>query len=307
MTLKNNSRFTRQISIAFLITFGIGSLASCRKVVEDATEDEVITYYLNHQRYEEAITLLKPRIGRKSDDSSDRILLASAYAGSVGINIIDCFEALKPKLFDQGGDDKSEQGSLAFSSAHLADESDNKEVEVVTTQESTLQAEKELLKFTQQGSDFLDMAVKLPDIPLEKRFRILYGIKTLQDMSSDSKSYVIGRLYTAILSVVQFLNYFRDALPHAGSHAIEAPFRRIYCGLDLRIFLQNISISSTYLSLAFEGFNDARRRSNNPTYENLQIASETLRRLNGRLAENADLADLTIIAHNSHKHEYCED
>src|SRR4051812_29166905 len=77
------------------------ALAGCGTERQDVARNDAIRHYLNQRDYEHAISLLKERIDENPADDAAKILLASAYSGSVGINTIDCFEVLRPKLFDR--------------------------------------------------------------------------------------------------------------------------------------------------------------------------------------------------------------
>lgn len=196
------------------VLFGFFSLCGCRKETTDVSRDDGIRYYLNQGDYRQAINLLKELLIDEPNNYRAKILLASAYSGSVGINTIDSFEVLRTKFFDQpllkqAGSDQESPPKKQESLRSIVDEFsklDTSKAKEETLDQKQLRAiralEKELLKFAGQSSDALEVAFRLPHVPVNDRDRILLSLSILSDIPKDSDQYVTAQLYQGILSLI---------------------------------------------------------------------------------------------------------
>jgi hypothetical protein len=296
-------------------------VAACRSEQEDVTRNDAIRYYLNQGDYHQAISLLKDRIDENPNDDKAKILLSSAYSGSVGINTIDSFEVLRPKLFDKPLGDKassnitspsSENYGLAENHEPAAPFEVPSNIEEDSLEErqrhAILAIEHEFLKFASQSTDAIEVAFRLPHVPLADRDRIVLGMSVLGDIAEDSDEYLTAQLYQGILAIVQFMNYFRDAIPpeiqdRPGS---QPWYLSIYCQMDLGILLPNLSQSVEYLAAAFDSLRNAGRKSANPLYSNLAFAKSKLVSMNRTYLLNQDLFEFADWSLRVSKDSVCE-
>lgn len=282
------------------------------------SQKDAIRYDLNQGDYEQAIALLKEHLDDDPADDEAKILLASAYSGSVGINTIDCFEVLRPKLFDRP---LSEKGAFIASTdqpggAALAAPAGELPVPAAPNPDSTAESreqrailaiERELLKFSGQASDALETAFKLPHVPLANRDRIVLSLAILTDIPESSDQYLTAQLYQGILSFVQFMNYFRDAIPPGRDSQVgtEDWYQAVYCQLDLGILLPNLSQAIEYLSTAFNSLANAGRKSDSPIYANLAIGKSQLVLANRLYLQNQDLFEFADWSDRASKASAC--
>lgn len=322
---KNNSRPTRVArfflanQVGIVVLSALSLLTGCGVESQEVDRSDAIRYYLNQRDFEPAIVLLKQHIIANPTDDGSKVLLASAYSGSVGINTIDCFEVLRPKLFDKPLAEKSlsenELSRVLFgdiwsvgSGKNDGQTENEKDADEEKKRKATLAIEKELLKFASQSSEAMEVAFRLPHVPKEKRDRISLSIAILNDIKETSDQYLTAQLYSGVLSLVQFMNYFRDAVPPSTGQSFNshAWYISIYCQLDLTILMPNLSRSIDYLSATFVGFYNAGRRSDNPVYTNLIEGKERLHRLNANYLMNQDFFEFADWSMRASKSDLCE-
>lgn len=313
----------------FILTLTLMSVfaASCGVERQKVSREDAIRYYLNQGQYEEAIVLLKEQIAENPKDDRSRVTLASAYSGSVGINTIDCFDVLKPKLFDSPLD-SSEGGAKSNFSARLKgddlsttdgysffDAPESKDETELTEEErreekqrkAILRVEKELYNFLLQSSEALETAFKLPHVSFEKRDRIVLSLKTLASISADSSEYESAQLYSGILGMIQFLNYFRDAVPPPTQTFKNSRwFIAVFCQLDLAKMMPNLNRSTEYLIRALKNFTNAERKSGNPVFDNLSHGVDSLSLANDFYLMNQDLFEFTDWSMKIGRSQICE-
>jgi len=303
LSLKNNA----------LLVLCLSFLFSCRVVKEPVERSDAIRYYLNQRDYESAITLLKQELIHNPADDSIRIILASAYSGSVGLNTIDSFEVLRPKLFDKPvaqqnsslvQNDTSLKSPFPMNIDNLEVFALNQASEELTDKTSPsfsdpsaaiLAIEKELYKFALQSTEAMEIAFRLPHIQKSGRNRLLMALSLLGDITATSDEYQSAQLYSALISLVQFMNYLRDALP-----ATEPSFNltgkswyvAFFCRLEFGVLLPNLSKSVDFLQSTFQYLKNANRNSANPIYTNLSVAGQKFETANRIYLENQDLFEL---------------
>ncbi len=269
----------------------VAAVLACGRERQSVARDDAIRHHLNQRDYERAIALLKERIGTNPSDDTAKILLASAYSGSVGINTIDCFEALRPALFDLPATSLEPTKEPSAAKLALVEEPESLSPEE-QKRKAILVIEREFYKFASQMSDAFKIAFLLPHIALSDRDRIVLSLSILGEIDESSDQYLTAQLYQGILSIVQFMNYFRDGLPPGyRSRGQGAWYVSLYCQIDLGILMPNLSRAIDYITLSLVSFDNAGRKSNNPIYRNFQVAKQRLSIINGTYLRNQDLFD----------------
>lgn len=297
--------------VSFCLVFA--HLVGCRQEIQEVSRDDAIRYYLNQRNYEQAIGLLKEKLILNPDDDGAKIQLASAYSGSVGINTIDCFDVLKPKLFDQPLASKAlslRQSGLTGLTGDTVFNMDEKSTSREQRQQDAIKTiEKELLRFATQASDALDIAFRLPHTPLADRERIMLSMNLLADIKAGSEHYLTAQLYQGILAMIQFVNYLRDAVPprmNASPERVTKWYQSLYCQLDLAILMPNLSQSINFLTVAFASLTNAGRSSENPVYTNLVESTTALTTMNRIYISNLDLFEFADWSARATKGRFCE-
>ncbi len=169
--------------------------------------------------------------------------------------------------------------------------------------------EKELLKFASQASDALDIAFRLPHTPVKDRDRLMMSMSLLAEVKESSDQYLTAQLYQGILATIQFVNYFRDAVPPSieEDRSSKKWYLALYCQLDLSIFMTNLSRSIDFLSTAFTSFANAGRHSENPIYDNLVSSKTALQGMNQTYLTSQDLFEFADWSMRASKPQVCQD
>jgi hypothetical protein len=280
-----------------------------RRAVDDLT---TARDYLNKRQFDDAIFLLDDLYKSDPKNSKVLLLLSSALAGSVGLNAIDAFDALKDKLFDNPLGDRvssnqaltSEPQSMAVENfaqglTEAATEPDPKEIAI-------RKFDQEFLKFSAVLADTGSIMTNLPYVDRAARKRLVRGLMLLQEIPQDSQDYTVAQLYSGILSLLQFLNYIRDAVPF-GQDKIQPWYFALYCHVDIAEFLKDLGVSSHYLAYAFTALNNARRASSNPVYANLELASDKLTQMEALRNKYFAGVNISSLAHRLSTYAYCHE
>jgi hypothetical protein len=205
--------------------FGV-LFSSCGKEKLPVERKEAIRYYLNQREYESAIILIRQELAVNLHDNKLKLTYASALSGSVGLDTIDCFEILKNKFFDkpfnqtEGGNTKQpnqlqnlspelQAGGLGENVQTMSPKSSSEE----KRKKSIGAIESEMFNFSRQAAEALEIAFKLPYTSIKNRDRIMLALSVLLEIDKNADEYLAAQLYSGILSMVQFLNYFRDGFP----------------------------------------------------------------------------------------------
>lgn len=294
----------------YLYALFVAVLFSCYRTEQKVERKEAIRYALNQRDYESAIVLLEELLSNSPKDDQSRILLASAYSGSIGINAIDCFEVLRPKLFDRpiGGNKGNAHpvsiGNLYHSTIQFTDQSVESK-----KQEAIRALEKQLLMFARQLGDVFEAAFKIPHVPADQRELINKSLTLLSEVPQGSEHYMTAQLYLGILAFVQFMNYFRDGIPERLSAEVRETmpwYLAIYCQLDLGLLLPNLSKAIEFLTLSLDGVYRAKRTSQSSVFKNLEFASLSLKNANELYLVNQDIFELSEWLFRATKYEFCE-
>ncbi|MCX6123432.1 MAG: hypothetical protein NTV34_01580, partial [Proteobacteria bacterium] len=171
---------------ASLVVFSL--LSSCSPEVQVASREDAINAYLNQRNYDQAIPLIKVALKENPRSDRHRILLASALSGSIGIDTVECFDVLRPKIFDRP---MGKTESLPLVDAHLlsGDAASGVTEHNNAKRQALLALEKEFLKFARQASETLEIAYRLPHVAITKRDRIVSGLSILAEIEPSSAHY----------------------------------------------------------------------------------------------------------------------
>lgn len=255
--------------------------SSACSVEESVSEKELAKDLLNKGRYDQAIAVLKPEVEARPD-AEGRILLASAYAGSVGFNVIAAFALFEPLLFDRPG--------------------------VSLTQDAGTSADDDLIRETYL---FLDSYSKtfgtisgVPHVAAESRGRLVAAIDQLHAVDSGAAEFGKARAYAGVLQALQFLNYMRDSIA-ASADGRPLSFMDLVCRLDIRGFSDDVDITIGYFVQALadlETAHVAQGRPFAPRIADFKGRAETLR---DGLKENTSRLGELDVAFTSSKAAYC--
>lgn len=224
----------------FILFLAIPLFCQCKEISEKPDALGNAKHLLNKGRYEEAITLLAGEVQKEKVSSEARVVLASAYAGSVGFNILDSFEAFQELFF------KVPLLSSKKKSASLVDsESANfrlENVEPVAKEEVILdriKAEHEILSLLSSMVTGSKVIMGLKWIPPEQRVRILRAAQQIDLIPKDDPQYRSASIYRLIIYADLFMSTFRDSLSDP-SETFDSP-AKFYCQLDISKMAEKIA------------------------------------------------------------------
>jgi hypothetical protein len=255
---------------------------------------------LNERRYEEAATVLEGMIERQPEDHYARLLLSSALVGTVGIDLVQGFDALSGRLFDQPLSARIETaGSMQLTDDPAVDSAAERDADAK-------KAERELLKSIQTIHESFDILVNLPSVRRDDRPKLFRAMALVRAIPEGSREFVSSRIYLAILDVIQFMDYFREAL---GSGVSSYEFMGVldfYCNIHIDILLKNMANMTYFLSDSLIALSDAQRTSNSQVLKNLEFVEPYFRALSQWYNENRGSIQLVDSAHYLSKFAACE-
>ena len=87
--------------IAMLILSASLLFVGCKNVNERVDDKEYAKELLNQGKFHQARTLLQNLHQENPNDSEVSVLLASAYAGAAGLNVVDAWRMFEPMVFGE--------------------------------------------------------------------------------------------------------------------------------------------------------------------------------------------------------------
>ncbi|SMF65078.1 tetratricopeptide repeat protein [Pseudobacteriovorax antillogorgiicola] len=211
-------------------------LASCREKENLQTSDDARDL-LNQQRYEDAIALLQADLDQNSDDDEQRFLLASAYAGLVGVDIVTNYDAVAFFL-----DAKVRFSKVKAPSRAKAD---------LTSEEKF---KENLIEIFKISFEYLDLGFKLPMLNQEKLLHLNQAEIHLQKIEPDSLWYRDRRTYQGLLKFIRFFYEIRKSLLFNGTE-IRSPIDFI-CSIDKFALNSRLKIALEELDEGFVAIKD---------------------------------------------------
>jgi hypothetical protein len=225
------SYFTVFIAFA-LFLFG------CGNIKETVSEKDYAVELLNNRKYPESIAVLKKLVAEHPEDDSFKILLATAYGGLAGIDVVDSFKVFIPMLF---GDDAL---GKRYRKLDALDKSRSEKVDA-----GGKNIEKNILTLIDQLMVGFAAFFGRPNIEIAQRTSLVESLVTLSYINESSPYYVKAKSYSTIINLIQFINYARDAFPDVNEDEFQS-YATLVCAFDPAIFLAGLADSSRYLSNA---------------------------------------------------------
>ena len=271
----------RYISIAFVLAV---SLNGCKEKTEETDAIGNARHLLNKRSYEEAIDFLTIELAnesttnlnnekRKSQTSEMRLLLASAYAGSVGLDLIDSYAAFEEVIFkdalvskkknSQLNEPFNEQKSASVDSIKLDEAPNPSEKDLALEILGRQKAEQEIFSFLETLLSSTKIIFGLKWIPPSDRVKILRGAQQLDLIPKDDKYYRTASIYRFILFSDLFMSTLRDSLgdPKGTFDTSTA----LFCGLNIANLADTnskLNLQLNILSIAADEISPAVKEKN---------------------------------------------
>ena len=229
--------------IAILILIASLSFVGCGSVTEPLDDKEYAKDLLNQGKFQQARSLLQNLHKNNPSDGEVSVLLASAYAGAAGLNVVDAWRMFEPMVFG----DKVMQLQGEEPSAIEKDEK---------LSADPAEFEKETYKFlTSLAKDF-NVLGRMPLTNLAGRSEINEGLHVLNSVDSASPEYGRARLYSVFLNLFQFSGVLRASFPES-TDARDYDLQIVLCGFNPTIFFQNLDLGLTYVNKAVSDIKSA--------------------------------------------------
>jgi len=227
-----------------MVTF----LESCKEKTEETDAIGNARHLLNKRNYQEAIDLLTVELApetktnlseekRNFQKNEMRLLLASAYAGSVGLDLIDSYAAFEDVLFKDAlvSQKKSsllgDENATSAASMKLEQVSKSSEDSMVTEILDRQKAEREIFSFLETLLSSTKIIFGLKWIPPSDRVKILRGAQQLDLIPKEDKYYRTASIYRFILFSDLFMSTLRDSL--GDPKAVLDNSKGIFCALNI--------------------------------------------------------------------------
>ncbi len=271
----------------FLLNFIF--LFSCRTISKPVSSREYAVELLNQRKYAEASNIFKQILSQDPDQQNDtKILLASAYIGEAGLDIVAAFSALKPFIFDTNKNTRLAIKNIEGKNVNDPDFIKNyflNYLEIVT----------EIVRLTQA----------FPNIALDNRPKIIEALLLVESVKIDNPYFLRARGLSLMLNFSQTLSYLREVFPTL-DHEQMPTFANIICSFEPLIFLGNLEDLLKYSRRSVEDYLFIQESKGKNISKNLDSLNAATEKFNVIIDANRDAVVKTDVVLNNTKKYFCE-
>ncbi|MBP9706936.1 MAG: hypothetical protein KBD78_04780 [Oligoflexales bacterium] len=210
----------------FVCVLGSSGVFGCKTTEDTVTQRERADELLNQRRYQDARTIYISFYEKNKSDEELPILIASAYAGEAGLDVVNAFEFIKPLLSD-----KNSKIKQAMKNANSA--------------ESVNKNNKLIISYLDLLSEFFRISGSYPYIKGLERTYLVEAILYVGSIGKASRFYKRAKGLSLLLNITQMLNFLKDAFP-GSTVENRSDFNYIICNVDLKAFKEMISYAVKY-------------------------------------------------------------
>jgi hypothetical protein len=221
------------LTLAYAIFF-----SGCGKIENNVSDRDYAIELLNDRNYADSIVVLKRLVADNPEDDSNKILLATAYGGLAGMDVVNSFKMFVPTLY-AGESLRKRYQKIAVNPVGT----ETKPTEVGK------KIEKDLLSVIDHMTTSFAAFFGRPNIELAQRTSLVEALLTLSYIPESSPYYGKAKGYSVIVNLMQFISYTRDAFPTLNGEEIPS-YTNMLCAFDPALFLKGIRDSSRYLANA---------------------------------------------------------
>lgn len=265
-------------------------VSGCKAVNEGSDPIHDAKQLLNQGEYDKVIGLLSEDALKNDANSELRILLASAYAGSIGLNLVDSYPAFEELLFK----DALTKRSSATENPQTRPSEDS----VVDQQK----AEQELLSMITSIVKASKVVFGLKWIPPVKRPRVFKAAQLLDKINKADPLSKSASVYKLIIFSSLFMSTFRDSLVSQEKQS-EVP-TDFFCDLNIYKFVENLTRMQVQLRIIEEISKDYTESSSNPP-ASIQKIITLFERVRNFFTKNRDHITLAGFLHGALRNEIC--
>jgi hypothetical protein len=222
--------------ITMLILSASLLFVGCKNVNERVEDKEYAKELLNQGKFHQARTLLQSLHQENPNDSEVSVLLASAYAGAAGLNVVDAWRMFEPMVFGEKVMALQEENP-----------SNGENQEKLTTDPTEF--EKETYRFLSSIAKDFNVLGRMPLTNLAGRSEINEALQVLNKVDSTSTEYGRAKLYSVFLNLFQFSGVLRASFP-TSTDTQDYDLQIVLCNFNPTIFFQNLDLGLTYVNNA---------------------------------------------------------
>jgi hypothetical protein len=222
--------------IAMLILSASLLFVGCKNVNERVDDKEYAKELLNQGKFHQARTLLQNLHQENPNDSEVSVLLASAYAGAAGLNVVDAWRMFEPMVFGEKVMALQEENP-----------SNGENQEKLTTDPTEF--EKETYRFLSSIAKDFNVLGRMPLTNLAGRSEINEALQVLNKVDSTSPEYGRAKLYSVFLNLFQFSGVLRASFP-TSTDTQDYDLQIVLCNFNPTVFFQNLDLGLTYVNNA---------------------------------------------------------
>lgn len=279
-----------------LILILSGTVAVGCAQTEEPSKIDQANYYLNLRRFPEAIKILEKLHAEEMENIDVSLLLASAYVGSTGFNVVDAYEAFRPFFLA----DNSQYFDLSLKNQ-------------APTLSSVVNGNSPLEKFQLAAAQFLQEARQLmfairniPQISFSGRKNLVQSAKILEEVELfELKDVIRVRSYSVLVNALQFANSLRDGIEVSRflDDGDEVP---LICFVQPAEFLGNIASANRFLSRLLADVADVRTAQGKvPLSDGMRHLSESSAKLESNYNLHKEEIDAAVLAGGALRPAYC--
>lgn len=232
-----------RIKFIFIISTLFIVSSSCRSRQQAVSPRNRAIEYLNQRDYDHAIPLLEEIVAADDQDQNSKILLASAFTGSVGLNMIDSYDLFISLLFNK--EDNASKRDIANQpkDENSSNPSASPSKESVTNK--TL-FKREILTFLDNLTTSFYFVFTLPYSIGTERDKLFRAISILEKIPDDRPEFFQAKTFSAVISLNLFANYLNDSFTDLRNMTHVSAIDLI-CSMNAKIFVRDFKVSLKYL------------------------------------------------------------
>jgi ribonucleotide reductase alpha subunit len=271
--------------VAALFTFLV-CIASCSPSIEKIDAKGSARHLLNKGQYEQAIQILEASVLAGTVDHEARLLLASAYVGSVGVNLVESFPAFEQFLFAESSRDNSKDAEDT-APPDIADR---------------MAAERAILNMISDLVVGTRVIFGLKWIPPEKRTRLFRAAAHLDQIPKDSKHHQSALIYRTIVFSSLFMITLRSTLKEP--EKIFSEPLAVFCSIDVLRFADNLRMMEMAVLLLNETAQKLAEAAQKPSKNVVKIV-DAIARLNKFFESNRSALSRAYFVQGALRNELC--
>lgn len=216
---------------------------SCRTRSDKVSPRNQAIEYLNQRDYDHAIPLLEEIVATDDQDQNSKILLASAFTGSVGLNMIDSYDLFISLLFNKDDNDSKRNIDTQANDQKIQSPATPPGTEAVSNK--TL-FKREILTFLDNLTTGFYFVFTLPYSTGTEREKLFRAITILEKVPENCPEFFQAKTFSAVISLNLFANYLNDSFTDLRKMAHVSAIDLI-CSMNAKVFVKDFKVSLKYL------------------------------------------------------------